>query len=198
MTAVIVPRQPTRPEGSTMPLLPRLRLGALALCATTALTGCDDSAPHAPDDGLTAPGSVLAVGDTARVTTDVGATVDLTVTAIRQGATSDLASRVKDGDQLTPSYVDVSMTLVEGDPRGGSISSDLTAYVDGDWAGYVPLTEPFARCQERAWPVDATPGTDVTSCLTFMAEKGSTPVDSVRFTNDGDYSEGVDGQVTWQ
>ena len=48
------------------------------------------------------------------------------------------------------------------------------------------------------FPVDAAPGTTISSCLPYATDEGAPPVDRVRFDNDDTYENGEGTAVGWE
>ncbi|WP_148614779.1 hypothetical protein [Nocardioides rubriscoriae] len=184
------------------------RRTAVALLAVVALAGCqDDDGPAGPDgpdatpsqraDGSTAPGTVLAAGETATVTRTAGAgTIEVTVLGIEQGDPADLrAIGYERADEVTPYYLRVAVT-----PVSGSSPFQLDDYLRV-WGGGRPLdhltiTRPFAPCQETAVG-DGVLGERREHCLTYVRTSGEDDPDAAYFDNDDTYDP-VDGTgIEW-
>lgn len=182
----------------------RQAVAASAVLAFLALAGCDGEASDLPaaatsgPNGLTPPGSELALGDTARITPiDGSAVIELTVTSIVRGTTADLRSAGYDAAD-TVYYVGYVMRLAAGEPRGFTLRRHLTAWAGDTAAGSLVLSERFPPCQERNLPTGATPGPSVASCRPYLTDRGSAPVDAVRFADSDVYGSADGDDIVWR
>lgn len=189
----------------------RRTLAAGLLAASLALGACSDDPDPADDPGagqepgrslgLTEPGTVLGVGETARVPLEERTAadgdpnvIDLTLTAIDTGDPALLESL-----EGTPYFARMSVTAVSGDAQRFFPGSHVVA-----WAGdtqVLPLASPItvgdcSRVGFRA-PEPAL-GSSLETCLTFVVEPGGPPVDRVAYyVQDGyDYQDG--DAVEWR
>lgn len=169
----------------------------LALCLV--LAGCGDDAAEDPAgdppeaDGLTAPGTSLAVGESATLPLreDKGE-IELTVTAIERGDPGDLPS-----GEGTPYYVRLQATSVSGEPDQFFVETYA-----GAWAGdtrVAPIATPLTvgPCERTYFRAGAVPGNELETCLTFVVEPGGDPLDRFAFENGEDYRVDSDTSVEW-
>ena len=156
--------------------------------------------PTVTKEGLTVPGTTLSLGDTATVPRTNGkGTIRLTVTDIVRGSSQDLATiGLQDADEKTPYYVHYQMTVVSGDVYGMAMRHYLSAWADDQLVGELTLFDRFPICQEVNFPVDAAPGTTISSCRPYVTDEGAPPVDTVRFGNDDSYKNGGNTAVAWE
>lgn len=168
----------------------------------------------ATDDGqaatgaVTAPGTELAIGDTAVLPltygTDGTATVEVTVTGITEGTSADLeAAKVKNAADLTPFYIQLDMEILSVGPEGfGSYSagSDFDGLTGDTKAGSLIIIGGFAPCDSGGFEFDSAVGDTAQSCVPALATKGSV-VDGVQFSggpDDAGYDQ-FDGEpVVWK
>lgn len=150
---------------------------------------------------LTPPGTELSIGDTATVTTEEGAVVNLTVTEIEEGTSAQLDEMQVDADTstLTPFFVKVTAEVVSGDAANFDPAVDITGLIgENQGADQLIKFQAFAPCENDGFDPGAQPGDTVESCTIQIADKGST-VDGAAYTaNDTDYDR-YDGQpVVWR
>lgn len=180
----------------------------VAVLALFGLAGCGDgenptddgtSPTQTTESGLTRPGSTLDLGETATVPrTDSTGVIELTITSIERGDSSDLRRIGYDNaDQDTPYYVHFTMRLISGESQGITMRHHLSAWAGDTPASELVLSEPFSRCQERNFPLNAGAGTTVTSCRPYLTDKGALPVDTVRFDNDDAYDSFAGNSIDW-
>lgn len=163
---------------------------------------------QAPAGDVTEPGSELAIGDTAVLPltygTDGTATVEVTVTGIRQGTAADLeAAQVEDAADYTPFYIDVEMKIVSVGPDGFggySAGSDFDGLIGSQKAGSLIVIGDFEPCDGDGFDYDSGVGDTATGCVPALATKGSV-VDGVQFVGGGSDSpyDQYDGEpVFWK
>lgn len=164
----------------------------LAGCGGGGTTEDTDPSPTAAG-GLTAPGTSLAVGETATVSYDEGRGVaELTVTAIEKGDPAALTDL-----EGTPYYVRLEATSVSGD----AYQLRLVEHV-GAWAGdsrIPPIAAPLrvGPCDRTYFAYGAPPGTTLETCLTFVADPGQEAVDRVGFEGGDEYRIADGTDVGW-
>ncbi len=157
---------------------------------------------------VTAPGTELAIGDTAVLPMTYGtegtATVELTVTGITEGTSADLeAAKVEKAKDYTPFYINIEMKILETGPQGfGGYTpgSDVDGLIGDTSAGSLIVFGDFAPCPSGGFEYDSAVGDTATSCVPALATKGSV-VDGVQFNggpDDAGYDQ-FDGQpVVWR
>lgn len=183
--------------------LRRLGLAAalsLALSLTAACGDEDDpSGGGKGKDGLTAPGSILELGETATVPrTNGDGVVDMTVTEISRGEPSDIAEILKDAEGRVPYYVRFDLEVVSGDLQGFDIYDYVTAWSGEDQVQPLVYGGRLPGCHTEYWDPNPTVGATMEACMTVVAEKGDPAVDAVRFaTDDAEYSLADGGYVEW-
>ncbi len=172
--------------------------------ATESIDGGEDASAGA----VTAPGTELAIGDTAVLPltygTDGTATVEVTVTGIREGAAADLeAAKVENAADYTPFYIDLEMTILSVGPDGFggyTAGSDFDGLIGSQKAGSLIVFGDFAPCDDGGFEYDAAAGDTAKGCVPALATKGSV-VDGVQFSggaDDAGYDQ-FDGEpVTWK
>lgn len=176
--------------------------------STEATESTDDGGQGASAGSVTAPGTELAIGDKAVLPltygTDGTATVEVTVTGIREGAAADLeAAKVKNAADYTPFYIDLEMTILSVGPDGfGGYSggSDFDGLIGSQKAGSLIVFGDFAPCADGGFEYDAAVGDTAKGCVPALATKGSV-VDGVQFSGGGDDSpyDQFDGEpVVWK
>jgi len=185
-----------------LPALVALGLVAAA-CGPDSSGGSGDGVadPTTAKGKLTAPGTVMDVGETARVSLTSGAVIDLTITDIERGTSAELAADgYRNAESETPYYVRYEMTLISGDPEENTMYDYLLGWSDGLAVGSL-IAQKYPPCQEVTLPPrDVAPGTSVTSCRAFLTDKGAPTVDRVSFKSDADdgpYYETSDN-VSWK
>lgn len=157
--------------------------------ATTDVTG-----PGIPDDTTpTAPGEILAFGDTAIVMLDSDLPdqlVALTVSDLRAGTQEELAElQVQDlAAGATVSYVDYTVTNISAPETGGDYLPN-TSFQFAALAGtdnLVPIIKftSFEPCENELVD-DLAVGASTTTCQIFVSETGQI-ADQVGFTPDFD------------
>lgn len=174
---------------------------------TTETTDSTEGEAAVPDD-VTAPGTELAIGDTAVLPltygTDGTATVEVTVTGIREGKSADLeAADVKNAADYTPFYIDLDMEILAvGDDGFGSYTpgSDFDGLTGSTRAGSLIIFGDFAPCDNGGFEFDSAVGDTAEGCVPALATKGSV-VDGVQFSGGPDEAgyDQFDGQpVLWK
>lgn len=173
---------------------------SLSGCGERDARGVTTDDPTPAQDGLTPPGTTLQVGDNATVPrTDGTGVIELTITDVTQGESSDLRRiGYNAADQETPFYVKYEMRLVSGEGQGINMRHYLSAWAADSPVGDLIVSQPFATCQEVNFPADASAGTTINSCRTYLVDQGAPPVDTVRFDNEDAYLNGKDTQVEWK
>ncbi|MCW2793786.1 MAG: hypothetical protein JWO76_2884 [Nocardioides sp.] len=189
-----------RPAAALASVLILLSLGGCGRSDDGGPEGRPTGGPTTTADGLTAPGTSLRVGDSATVPrTDGTGTIRLTVTSIVEGTSRDLeGERVADADEKTPFFVNYEMTVVSGNAYGMDMRHYLSAWADDEAVGFLIPSGPYPTCQEVNFPLNATAGTAISSCRTYVTDKGAPPVDSVRFDNEDGYQSYEDTAVEWR
>ena len=172
-----------------------------------------ESASESDDDqasagSVTAPGTELEIGDTAVLPLTYGtkgtATVEVTVTGIKEGTSADLeAAQVKDAADYTPFYINLEMKILSvGDEGFGGYTagSDFDGLTGDQKAGSLIVFGDFAPCDGGGFEHDSAVGDTATGCVPALATKGSV-VDGVQFSggpDDGGYDQ-FDGEpVVWK
>ena len=178
---------------------PPRRVLAAGLLALTLVACADEDAPsdeggtgQSARTGLTAPGTMLEVGEPATVPLqDDAGVVELTVSSIDRGIT--------DLEQLkgTAYYVRLDAKVVSGDGYQFFAEQYLTA-----WSGderVMPLAAPASvgDCTRAYFKLDPPVGTSVQPCLTFVVPEDGPPIDRVGFYADDDYTIDDDTVVVW-
>lgn len=174
----------------------------VALMAVGVLSGCghDDPAPTHTKDGLTVPGTHLRVGQTATVErTDGTAVFDLTITKIERGNLADLhRADYKNADHDTPYYVRATVKVVSGDASGVAMHDYLSAWVEHREISRLITFRPYPPCLERGFPLHSTSGSTIKTCLPYLVDPGSAPIDTVRFINNDKYGNGDGTDIQWK
>jgi hypothetical protein len=187
-----------------------------ALLALLLLSGCtaggsdDDPAPDGAESstaepgaslGLTVPGSVLEVGETARVplperTSADGEpnVVDLTLTSISEGDPSML--RTLPG---TPWFARLTVTAVSGDAQRFFPADVVVARAGDTLLGSIAAPISVGGCTRTGFTAPEPPlGSSIDTCVTFVVEPGEDPVDAVGYV-DGEAYDAEDGTaVEWR
>ncbi|MCX6399499.1 MAG: hypothetical protein NTX33_06185 [Propionibacteriales bacterium] len=179
---------------------------------TTSTAESTESSPAAPGEALsgdvTAPGTELAIGDTAVLPLTYGtegtATVEVKVVGISEGTSADLkAAEVDDAADYTPFYIKVEMKILEVGPGGfGSYTpgSDFDGLTGNTKAGSLIVFGDFAPCDDGGFEYDAKAGDTAPGCVPALATKGST-VDGVQFSggpDDAGYDQFDGKPVVWK
>ncbi|MDP2773603.1 MAG: hypothetical protein Q8O61_08600 [Nocardioides sp.] len=176
----------------------------LSLLALSGLVACGDTDP---DDGpatgssgdLTTPGTTLEVGETATVTRgDAGEVLEVTITGIDRGSSSDLADLERPSRGETPFYVHYELTHLSGDSPYLPITHFLSAWAGDRQLSGLTVLVPFPACEEQTFPADVAVGTTVEGCATYVAEKGGAPLDRVQFSYGDDYDSFDGHQISWE
>ncbi|SCX39702.1 hypothetical protein SAMN03159343_0749 [Klenkia marina] len=171
--------------------------------ATSSSSEATSSSAAAPAGDVTAPGTELALGESAvlelEYTGDTG-TVEVTVDAVRQGTQAELDSLEigEDAAGLLPWYVDVTLTRVggEGDLSNGTLDSDLDVVTtSGSPTASIIEFSTFEPCNGESAPDPFDPGTSYTTCI-LVAADAADAVGSIEFAPfDSDYE---DAPVVWR
>ena len=175
---------------------PRTRFGALVLASVLALSGCgmggdgdeakdesSDSTPSASgstttDDGFTAWGSELEIGDTARVPWSpkqkTEGAVEVTVTRVEQVPMKafDAFKLTKQQRKGAAYYVRAKVENIGEENLSGFT---LPVYLDdGSDVIYPPVNIPsaFQPCSERVLPKKFTPGKTTRVFMVFLTNPG--------------------------
>ncbi len=165
----------------------------------------NDTAP-APSGDVTAPGTELAIGDTAVLPLTYGtegtATVEVTVTGITEGTSQDLVeAQVEEAQDYTPFYIQIEMEILEVGPKGfGGYTpgSDFDGLIGDQDAGTLIVFGDFGPCESGGFEYDSAVGDTATSCVPALATKGSV-VDGAKFSGGTEEYDQFDGEpVVWQ
>lgn len=170
------------------------------LCLSAAvLSSCSDDASD-PDpgtsgaDGLTPPGTVLALGQTARVPlSDDGDVIDLTVSSITAGRRAEL-----DGLDGTPYYVRLEATAIAGDAQRFFPAASVIAFAGGELVAPIATPLTVGSCTREQFRTTPNVGAELETCVTFVAERGYAPVDRVAYYGAGEYSFDDGTAVEWR
>jgi cytoskeletal protein RodZ len=155
---------------------------------STPSTAASTTSSAASASGTTAPGSSLAVGDTATVPYQpVGAnqsakpkfTLQVTITALEKGSLNDFNGIKLDATEKasTPVYIKAKISNAgPGDAGGGGNPSVNVEGVDtsGETQQSVTFFGDFPRCEYVEAPKPFTKGKSFTTCLTFLIPGGIT------------------------
>lgn len=170
--------------------------------------GSDDGGEGASAGAVTAPGTELSIGATAVLPltygTDGTATVEVTVTGIREGTAADLeAAKVEDAADYTPFYIDLDMKIlsVGAEGFGGyTAGSDFDGLIGSQKAGSLIVIGDFAPCDGDGFEYDSAVGDTAKGCVPALATKGSV-VDGVQFVgggSDSPYNQFEGEPVVWK
>ncbi|NHA02085.1 hypothetical protein G5V59_27265 [Nocardioides sp. W3-2-3] len=136
--------------------------------------------------------------------TDGTATVEVTVTGIKQGTSADLAAaKVKKAADYTPFYINLEMKILSTGPNGfGGYTggSDFDGLTGETKAGSLIVMGDFAPCDNDGFEYDAKAGDTATTCVPALATKGSV-VDGVQFSggaDDAGYDQFEGKPVVWR
>lgn len=163
----------------------------------------------APAGDVTAPGTELKIGEKAVLPltygTDGTATVEVTVTGIKQGTSADLeAAKVKKAADYTPFYIQLDMKILSTGPEGfGGYTpgSDFDGLTGETKAGSLIVIGDFAPCDnDNGFEYDAKAGDTAKGCVPALATKGSV-VDGVQFAggaDDAGYDQFDGKPVVWR
>jgi hypothetical protein len=193
-------------------VVPSAVLALVLAPALAALAGCSDGDPDADPTsgpsaepgaslGLTAPGSVLELGETARVplperTSADGEpnVVDLTLTSISEGDPSML--RTLPG---TPWFARLTVTAVSGDAQRFFPADVIVARAGDTVLGSIAAPVSVGGCTRTGFTAPEPPlGSSIDTCVTFVVEPGGDPVDAVGYV-DGEAYDAEDGTaVEWR
>jgi hypothetical protein len=136
--------------------------------------GAGASAP-----GTTAPGTGLALGETATVAwrpaAGVDALLELGVDEVTEARMRDFAGLVADGavEGARPYYVDVTVTNAGDGDLGGL---DVPLYLRDTSGALGPpwgFAEPFGPCRSQPLPRSFAPGETARRCLVFLSRAGA-------------------------
>ncbi|MEO9324562.1 hypothetical protein ABFT23_13800 [Nocardioides sp. C4-1] len=187
----------TATRGRRAALVPTLLLAVVGLAACSG-DEPGETSPSTGADGLTAPGTALDVGETARVTrNDASGTVELTVLDVEEGDPADLAAiGFERADEVTPYYLHVDVEPVSGSSEFG-LDEYLNVRGGGEPLDHLTVLEPFTPCQEVAVAADDL-GEKREHCVVYVAENGAPRPDRVYFVNSDDYDAVDDGAVEWE
>lgn len=168
----------------------RIGLVGGACAGLLVVVGCssEDDPPARPSaqtservtyTGTTAPGTALALGDTATVAwrpaADVEALLELSVEEVTEARRRDFAGLVAAGaaEGARPYYVDVTVTNA-GDADLGGLGVPLYLRDTSDALGPPwGFAEPFEPCPSRPLPERFARGDTTTRCLVFLARAGA-------------------------
>lgn len=174
----------------------------------TTTTESTESSPGALGGDVTAPGTELAIGDTAVLPLTYGtegtATVEVKVVGITEGTSADLeAAQVDDAADYTPFYIKVEMKILEVGPAGfGGYTpgSDFDGLTGNTKAGSLIVFGDFAPCDDGGFEHDAKAGDTAPGCVPALTTKGS-KVDGVQFSggpDDAGYDQFDGKPVVWK
>ncbi|WP_081192056.1 hypothetical protein [Saccharomonospora piscinae] len=157
-----------------------------------------DAADGGSSDEVTAPGTELQVGDTATVPytygTDQEGTVAITVTAIEQGESADLAEFGDRANGLVPYFVKFTVENVEGTDLSYSSVSLGAVTADGRGTGVVISGDVEGKCESESADGDFTSaGATYESCTLQAAQEG-VEIAGAEFDEGDDY---MDEPVVW-
>lgn len=171
---------------------------AAGLCLLAALsTACADQDPPSTPaataaEGLTPPGTSLALGQTATVPlADESGVIDLTVSSITAGSKEEL-----DGLDGAPYYVRLEATAVAGDAQRFFPAGSVIAYADGELVAPIATPLSVGPCTREQFRTTPPIGTTLETCVTFVVEDGGAPVDRVAYY-EGEYSFNDGTAVEW-
>lgn len=179
----------------------------MVLAISLLVGACDDGSDQEPEEslsgGLTAPGSTLELGETARLSLDDGALViDIAVTDISEASEVDRAELVfQDSSAYDVYFVRYKFTLVSGVPGSSDVVRHLYAYPndgDSDIANPLHISRPFPPCQEKKLPLDAAKGTSVNSCAIYVVDKGEPGPVRVALRDSYNYEVVEDDDIEWR
>ena len=182
--------------------------------ALVVLTGCggEDPAPGTPGSsaseepgaalGLTAPGTVLEIGDTARIPLEERTAasdgepnvIDLTVTSISAGDPSLLEDLPG-----TPYFARLTFTAVSGDAQR-FFPADVIVAWSGD-TQVLPLASPatLGDCARVGFTApEPSLGRSMDTCVTFVVEPGGPPVDRIGYDDNDTYDDQEGNAVEWR
>lgn len=175
--------------------------------STESTESSDDGGEGASAGAVTAPGTALAIGDSAVLPLTYGtsgeATVEVTVTGIEEGTSADLeAAKVDNAADYTPFYIQLEMKILAANDDFGSYGpgSDFDGLTGNSKAGSLIVFGDFAPCNDTGFESDAVVGDTATSCVPALATKGSV-VDGVQFHGgaEGAGYDQFDGKpITWK
>ncbi len=174
---------------------------------TTATEATSGAADQGAGGDVTAPGTELAIGDTAVLPltygTDGTATVEVKVVGITEGTSADLeAAKVKDAADYTPFYIKLEMKILEVGPEGfGGYTpgSDFDGLVGSQRAGSLITFGDFAPCEDGGFEYDSAVGDTAPGCVPALVTKGS-KVDAVIFSGGPEdvYDKNNGKPVVWK
>lgn len=192
----------------------RSHLATGTAVALLALTGCsgEDPDPGTPGPsaseepgaalGLTPPGTVLEIGDTARIPLEERTAasdgepnvIDLTVTSISAGDPSLLEDLPG-----TPYFARLTFTAVSGDAQR-FFPADVIVAWSGD-TQVLPLASPatLGDCARVGFTAPEPPlGRSMDTCVTFVVEPGEPPVDRIGYDDNDTYDDQEGNAVEWR
>lgn len=198
----------------------RIRLGlAAALTVTATLTACDSGSGAADDPTdrsspsassttpssesstesptpsaeptMTAPGTVLKYGETARLTLPGQGVIDLTVTRVEQGKPEHFRSDDSFDPSLDRAYYahsEVEVVSVEGTGMSSNVLLVAMAATYGPGrqfhGGPIPTEGKHRQCDYPKEPIDAAPGDTFATCNALAIPKGE-QLNGIAFDVDG-------------
>lgn len=175
--------------------------------STESAESTDDGGAGASAGAVTAPGTELAIGDSAILPLTYGtngeATVEVTVTGIEEGTSADLeAAKVDNAADYTPFYIQLELKILSKNDDFGSYGpgSDFDGLTGSSKAGSLIVFGDFAPCNDTGFEYGAEVGDTATSCVPALATKGSV-VDGVQFHGgaEGAGYDQFDGKpITWK
>lgn len=160
---------------------------------TDPTTGSPDNGTPPPDPGeATAPGTELAVGQTAVVPLGDGV-VAVTVTSIEEGDQTAFQAEFEDVDGVTAYYAWATVENVSDEDFSFSSIPTVRGILDnGRTTGVILFGSSSGDCQRESFPADSGPGTVVETC-NVVATRDSDDLGGVQWRED-DYS---DEPITW-
>ncbi|QCX28951.1 hypothetical protein [Nocardioides jishulii] len=166
--------------------------------------------PVAPKDSeFTSPGSLLDIGETARVPVehaDRRGKVELTVTAVRRGDTADLLADPEISADLRQRletgqiwYVDVTIRYLSGKIGGYYLDSDVEPVLRGGGGhNQVSYLFDFAPCPSLGLSSPPVPGESVKDCVVFRTPPGTDVVGLRWGPFETPYFVGTEKPVVWR
>lgn len=181
----------------------------LALLALVACGGEDPQTPgpSAPEEpgaslGLTAPGTVLDIGETARIPLEERTAasdgepnvIDLTVTSVARADPS-----LFDDIPGTPYFARLTFTAVSGDAQR-FFPADVVVGWSGD-TQLRPIASPAIvdGCARVGFTAPEPPlGSSMDTCVTFVVEPGGAPLDRIGYDDNDTYDDQEGTAVEWR
>lgn len=162
--------------------------------ATTAAPAEDGGSSAAPGE-ITEPGTELAVGETAVVPFDDGATIAITVTSIEVGDQAAFEADFDDTEGVVPYYIwFTAENLSDQDMSFASLPRLRAVTEDGIGTGAVLFGSSSGDCENLSFPDDAGQGTVIESCSLQASPEGVEAAGAQYDASEGDYTE---NPITW-